>query len=471
LKGRLTPAFFYLSGYNTGMTTTSDNLREIYSVSQLNQAVHDLLEASFPLIWVEGEISNLARPSSGHIYFSLKDDSSQVRCAMFRMKNRLLNFQPENGMQILLRARVSLYAPRGDYQLIIEHMEEAGFGALQRAFEALKQKLASEGLFEQTAKQSLPAFPRRIGVVTSPTGAAIRDILHVLQRRFPSLPVIIYPVPVQGDTAAARIASMIELANRRQECDVLILARGGGSLEDLWAFNEEVVARAVYASKIPIVCGVGHETDITIADFTADLRAPTPSAAAELVSPDRMEWLQRLTHMQQRIHSLTMNRLQTRQQRLDNLEKRLQHPGRRLQTISQRLEQTGRLLVAAMNAHLATSRQQLQESRGRLLQNTPLYRIQNSSQRNSALQHRLRRSILARLHAAGQRFTALSHNLHTVSPLATLGRGYAIVRSTDGNILRRASDVVTGDRIQARLATGSLNCLVESIENEDNKQN
>jgi exodeoxyribonuclease VII large subunit len=263
---------------------------------------------------------------------------------------------------------------------------------------------------------------------------------------------------------------MIELANRRQECDVLILARGGGSLEDLWAFNEEIVARAVYASNIPVVCGVGHETDITIADFTADLRAPTPSAAAELVSPDQMEWLQHLRHIQQRIHSLTLTRLQTQQQRLDNLEKRLQHPGRRLQTISQRLEQTSKLLQAAINARLTASRQQLQESRSRLLQINPVHRIQTSNQQHTALHHRLRRSILQRLHTSGQRFAALSHNLHTVSPLATLGRGYAIVRSADGRILRRASDAAAGDRVQARLAAGRLNCLVESVENDDNKQ-
>ena len=253
--------------------------RTVYSVSELNQTIRGLLESEFPLIWVEGEISNLAQPSSGHMYFSLKDESAQVRCAMFRGRNQFLRFTPENGQKVVIRARVSLYEARGEFQLIAEHMEDAGAGALQRAFEELKARLAAEGLFDESLKQDIPELPTRIGVITSPTGAAIRDVLSVLQRRFPAIPVLVYPVPVQGDGAAEKIVATLQLASKRKDCDVLLLVRGGGSLEDLWSFNEEIVARAIVASEIPVVCGVGHEVDFTIADFAADVRAPTPSAA------------------------------------------------------------------------------------------------------------------------------------------------------------------------------------------------
>ncbi|NNG14391.1 MAG: exodeoxyribonuclease VII large subunit, partial [Gammaproteobacteria bacterium] len=275
--------------------------RQVFSVSELSGAARELLEDNFPLIWVEGEISNLAQPASGHIYFSLKDPSAQLRCAMFRMKRRLLDFDPENGQQVLVRAKVSLYEARGDFQLIIEHMEEAGDGALRREYEAMKRRLRNEGLFEAAHKQAIPELPKQIGVLTSPTGAAIRDILSVLKRRFPSIPILIYPVPVQGQGATKKIAQAIELANIRRECDVLLLSRGGGSLEDLWAFNEELLAHAIFKSEIPIVSAVGHEVDFTIADFVADVRAATPSAAAELLSPDRQEWLARLNSLQRRL--------------------------------------------------------------------------------------------------------------------------------------------------------------------------
>jgi exodeoxyribonuclease VII large subunit len=263
--------------------------REIYSISELNSEARVLLEKRFPLIWVEGEISNLARPASGHIYFSLKDEAAQVRCAMFKMHNRLVNFQPKNGQQVLARVRISLYEARGEFQLIVEHMEETGDGALRRQFELLKQKLFEEGLFDEAHKQALPFLPTQLGVITSPSGAAIRDILSVLKRRFPGIPVLIYPVPVQGTEAPQAIVESIHSAAKCQDCDLLILARGGGSLEDLWAFNEETVARAINACPIPIVTGIGHEIDFTIADFVADYRAPTPSAAAEFISPDHTE--------------------------------------------------------------------------------------------------------------------------------------------------------------------------------------
>src|SRR5690625_2927780 len=263
--------------------SSSGTGRDVLSVSQLNRRSKQILETHLPLVWVEGEVSNLSRPSSGHWYFTLKDDQAQVRCAMFRNRNQLVRFNPAQGQQLLLRARVSLYEGRGDYQLIVEHMEEAGFGALQRAFEELKTRLSQEGLFASERKRPLPTLPKHIGVITSPTGAAIRDILSVLKRRFPAVPVTVLPVPVQGKEAAPAIVSALDLANRSELFDVLILARGGGSLEDLWPFNEEAVARAIYASRTPVVSAVGHEVDFSIADFVADVRAPTPSAAAELV--------------------------------------------------------------------------------------------------------------------------------------------------------------------------------------------
>ncbi|MCU7921893.1 MAG: exodeoxyribonuclease VII large subunit, partial [Candidatus Thiodiazotropha sp. (ex Dulcina madagascariensis)] len=282
-------------------STLQASQREIYSVSRLVRETRAILEGSFPLIWVSGELSNLAQPASGHIYFSLKDEAAQVRCAMFRMKRQLLRFRPENGQQVTIRARVSLYEARGEFQLIVEQMEPAGEGALRLAFEQLKHKLATEGLFDSETKKPLPSPPNQLGIITSPTGAAVRDLLTVLRRRFPALPVIIYPVQVQGEDAPRQIIRMLQLANQRQECDLLILSRGGGSLEDLQAFNDEGLARAIHASQIPLVTGIGHEIDFTIADFVADRRAPTPSAAAELVSPDQQEWYQRVTQLARRL--------------------------------------------------------------------------------------------------------------------------------------------------------------------------
>ena len=275
--------------------------REVFSVSALNRDARRIIESNFGVIWVEGEISNLARPSSGHMYWSLKDDNAQVRCAMFRQANRSLTFAPKNGLQVLARARVSLYETRGEFQLIVDFLEEAGEGLLRRRFEELKRKLAAEGLFETERKQQLPALPRRIGVVTSPSGAAVRDILSVLRRRFPWVQVVIYPTLVQGATAAYEIAQTLELADSRGDCDLLILARGGGSLEDLWSFNEEIVARAIAALDTPLISGVGHEIDFTIADFVADVRAPTPSGAAEIAVPDQAEWLAALAGTAQRL--------------------------------------------------------------------------------------------------------------------------------------------------------------------------
>ncbi|RLA31329.1 MAG: exodeoxyribonuclease VII large subunit, partial [Gammaproteobacteria bacterium] len=294
--------------------------RDIYTPSRLNLEARTLLEGHFPLLWIEGELSNLARPASGHLYFSLKDARAQVRCAMFRNRNRALRFRPANGQQVLLRARAGLYEGRGEFQLIVESMEEAGHGALQRAYEELRGRLTDEGLFDEALKRPLPTLPRQIGIITSPSGAALHDVLHVLARRFPAIPVVLYPATVQGDEAPNALRAALATAIRRAECDVLLLARGGGSLEDLWAFNDEALARAIRACPIPVVSGIGHETDFTIADFVADLRAPTPSAAAEAISPDGAAWTHRFDGFASRLGSLLHGELSRQDKRLNWLQ-------------------------------------------------------------------------------------------------------------------------------------------------------
>jgi exodeoxyribonuclease VII large subunit len=442
------------------MKTDTQPARDVYSVSQLNKAVRTTLETNFPLLWVEGEISNLARPASGHLYFSLKDSNAQVRCAMFRMRSRLMEVEPENGMQVLCRANIGLYEARGEYQLVIEHMEQSGDGALRRAFEQLKNKLAGKGLFATGHKQQLPSFPRCVGVITSGTGAAIRDILHVLARRFPSLPVIVYPVRVQGDGAASDIANMIQLANARSECDVLIIARGGGSLEDLWAFNEEPVARAIFDSAIPTISGVGHEVDFTIADFVADVRAPTPSAAAELVSPDRATLWAEVTGIRNTLLRRMQHRLQIQTQHLFNLEKRLQHPGRRLQHIAQRIDDIEQHLQGGFRMKMQSLQHRLTTQQSRLLQNSPAHRVAHYSLSQQSLDMRLQQAMQKKLGGHGQQLAGLARALDTVSPLATLGRGYAIVRDGKGALLRSSKDISTGDSIAVQLHKGTLSAIV-----------
>lgn len=442
--------------------------RDVYSVGRLNAEARALLEGAFPLIWVEGELSNVSRPASGHLYFTLKDSSAQVRCAMFRGNNRFLKFRPADGLQVLVRANLSLYEARGDYQLIVQSMEEAGDGALQRAFEALKQKLAAEGLFDTAHKVDLPALPRRIGVVTSPTGAAIRDILSVLRRRFPAIPVLIYPVPVQGTGAGAEIAAAIRAADRRRDCDVLIVARGGGSLEDLWAFNEETVARAIYDCGIPVVSGVGHEVDFTIADFVADRRAPTPSVAAEMVSPDQAEWLNQLRALDRELYTQVRRRLQRLDERLGWLGKRLQqqHPGQRLRQRAQRLDELDQRLRLALRTQLRRRRERLATLEARLQRHHPGPRLRHLHDLEAALARRLRTAVQTQLKASRQRLTALGRALDAVSPLATLERGYAIVTAADGHVLHDAAQTRPGDRITARLARGRLHCTVDETTGE-----
>ncbi len=447
--------------------TSSDNAipqRDIFSVSRLVRESKAVLEGSFPLLWVEGEISNLARPASGHLYFTLKDEAAQVRCAMFRMRSIHLGFRPANGQRVTARVRVSLYEARGEFQLIAEHMEEAGFGALQRAFEALKNRLGQEGLFNTAHKLPLPSLPRQIGVITSPTGAAIRDILSVLKRRFPAVPVLIYPVQVQGDSAKEEIASALKLAAKRRECDVLILSRGGGSLEDLWAFNEEIVARALFDCPIPTVCGVGHEVDVTIADFVADLRAPTPSAAAELITPDQYDLSQTLDQQQQRLDNALRSQLKGQQQRLDWLGKRLQqcHPGERLGQQIQRIDELALRLRRALQSRLRQAQAQLATLDARLQRHNPLVPLRHLQEHNQQLAQRLHHALQQQLNSKQQRLAAISRALDSVSPLATLERGYAIARRADDQrLITDAGSVRVGDHIETTLARGSLLCRVE----------
>lgn len=439
--------------------TETSPQRDIYTVSRLNREVRALLDRSFPLLWVEGEISNLSRPSSGHLYFSLKDRDAQARCAMFKMRNQLLSFTPADGTHVLVRARISLYEPRGDYQLIVEHMEVAGDGLLRLAFEQLKRRLRDEGLFDPAHKKSLPRLPQRIGVITSPSGAAIRDVLSILHRRFPAIPVLVYPVPVQGSAAAPEIARMIRLAGQRNDCDVLILARGGGSLEDLWAFNEEVVARAVYDCPIPIVSGVGHEIDVTIADFVADHRAATPSAAAELVSPNGDEWLKAFIALENRLTMQVTRHQQATAQTLLGLEKRLwqQHPGRRLRDQGQRLDEFELRLNNARRSVLRHTTARLNTLIARLYRHDPSRRLQQLQWQRQQLSRRLTHIMKASLEQRHQQLAGIGRALDAVSPLATLSRGYAIVkRQADGAIVRTVKAVNIGDRIETRVSQGRL---------------
>jgi exodeoxyribonuclease VII large subunit len=443
--------------------------RDVYTVSRLNREASLLLDEGFGRLWIEGELSSIARPSSGHLYFGLKDERAQVRCAMFRQANRRLNFAPADGMQVLLRARVSLYEPRGDYQLIVEHMEDAGQGALQREFEALKARLAAEGLFDEARKRPIPRLPRRIGVITSPTGAALRDILTTLRRRFPAVPVLIYPTAVQGRGAGAEIAAALSLASRRGDCDVLILARGGGSLEDLWAFNEEQVARAIVACRIPVIAGVGHEVDVTIADFAADLRAPTPTGAAERAVPDASEWLHRFAVLGRRLAQGLARELRQGETRLGTLAHRLKrvHPAMRLARDAQRLDGLERRLRAALAARLAGGQRGLFALSARLQRRSPALRLREAAQRLATAARLLPLAMRRSLAYRDQRLGAAARALSAVSPLGTLERGYAILTGPDGRVLRSVSEVTPGETVDARLARGRLAARVIRCSDED----
>jgi exodeoxyribonuclease VII large subunit len=491
--------------------------RDVYTPARLNREARTLLERGFSALWIEGEMSNLSRPSSGHWYFSIKDDAAQLRCAMFRQRNLLAKFSPKDGQRVLLRGRVTLYEPRGDYQFLVDYIEEAGEGALRRRFELLKAKLAAEGLFDTARKRPLPKLPKRIGVITSPSGAAIRDVLNILKRRFCRLPVLIYPVPVQGAGSASQIASAIRLASARAECDVLILARGGGSLEDLWSFNEEVVARAIAACSIPLISGVGHEVDFTIADFVADVRAPTPSGAAELAAPDCNEWQRSLATWSRRLTGALQRSTQQRRQRLLWLDRRLNqlHPGVALRQRAQRVDEIEQRLTATVQRAIQQRSQRLVWLQRRLDQRHPGAELRKRTQRLSELEQRLTRLVRQQLHrrrgliaeqwshlrhaspalrlataksrlqaSSRSMSTALNRRVHSlqskvsvaagrlnaISPLATLQRGYSILTDANGHVVTDVRELSVGDKVEATVAIGRLIARVEATRPDDSEK-
>ena len=437
---------------------------DIYTISRLNREVRTVIEDVFPTIWVQGEISNLARPHSGHIYFTLKDAKAQVRCAMFRNRQSGLRFQPDNGMEVLAQANISVYEARGEYQLIVESLQPAGDGALQLAFEQLKKKLDAEGLFSDEHKQALPRFPETIGIITSPTGAAIRDILSVLKRRYPLGNVVIYPVPVQGEGAGAQIARAIQSADQRKDCDVLILTRGGGSLEDLWAFNEEIVARAIFACQLPVVSGVGHEIDFSIADFVADQRAPTPSVAAELVSPDSDRLIQQLERYREQFIRGQENRIMQLQRHVDYLARQLPDPQHHLQHLGQRTRELLMSITYKIEQRLSAHKLQMTNMRARVNEQNPVYKIQQQQQSLGSIGKQLDKAINQQLTRQQQLLALLAQKLETISPLSTLERGYAIVTDKQsGELIRQGSQLQTGNKIAIRLAHDEIESTVDEI--------
>ena len=475
----------------------------IFTVTQLNYSVRHLLEVELGQVWLTGEISNFSQPVSGHWYLTLKDENAQVRCAMFKMKNLRVNFRPQNGMQVLVRASVSLYEPRGDYQLIIESMQMAGDGLLQQQFEGLKMKLAAQGLFAQEHKKPIPKFVKRVGIITSPSGAALQDILHILNRRDPSLQVVIYPTLVQGKEATQDIIDTIRLANQRKECDVLIVGRGGGSLEDLWCFNEEMVAYAIYQSELPIISAVGHETDVTIADFVADLRAPTPSAAAELVSRDRQEivrqlqhhlnmvnlafdrlWAEKLSRFQHinlrlnaqspakqlellhfkltqifdRLQGRLEQSLKLKEQKIAQLFLRVQakHPSRQLEMQKLHLTQQETRFCKQIEQLFNAKRQKFYFAKQRLDNSTLPHNISRQNQNLQQLSHRLTYLIEKQFTKQQQGFHALCTKLDGLSPLKILGRGYSITQNDQQHVITNTKQITKGDRITTQLVNGQI---------------
>ncbi|WP_444923104.1 exodeoxyribonuclease VII large subunit [Microbulbifer sp. DLAB2-AF] len=442
---------------------TPNSKRSVLSVSDLNREVKQLLEGSIPLLWISGEISNFTVPSSGHWYFSLKDARAQVRCAMFRGRNRSVAFRPQNGREVLIRARVSLYEGRGEFQLIVEHMEEAGFGALMRQLEQLKAKLQAEGLFDSARKRALPYLPTNIGIITSPTGAAIRDMIHVLGRRHPGAQIELWPVAVQGQGAAQQIANAIEKAGRSGRHDLLIVGRGGGSLEDLWPFNEEVVARALATCPIPTISAVGHETDTTVSDLAADLRAPTPSAAAEIASANAAELYQRLENSRLRLYRAIQQQVRHLQQKIMLSRNRLRHPREQLQNRSQRLDHLEMRLLAAGQQQIQQRRNQLAAAQRAFTHYQPQRQLQKKGEQLKFVQSTLQRAAERLLQQKADRLNHQAQLLHNVSPLAVLQRGYAIAKDSQGKPLKDSRTLEINQEIEVQLAQGHFSAKVENI--------
>lgn len=431
----------------------------IYEVSQLVSEVGLLLSEHFSVVWVSGEISNLSLPKSGHLYFSLKDSKSQIRCALFSRYYQKSGLNLKEGMQVLIRASVSIYEARGDFQLIVQQIELAGEGRLRQAFEQLKIKLNQAGLFDPKHKKPLPRFPRCIGVITSGTGAAIRDVLAVLKRRFASIPVIIYPVLVQGELAAQQIVLAIERANQRLDCDVLLLCRGGGSIEDLWSFNEEIVAWAIFHSQLPVVTGIGHEVDFTIADFVSDVRAPTPSGAAELIVPNALELEREIGQYARRLTQAMRTKLEQIHQNMGHLKRRLQHPKARLDIQLQQLLDLKQRLFKAVQYQIHHHQALLGQACRTWERCSPINRITLLKQQCLSMKDNLEQRIQHRLEIENQRLASLGRALSAVSPLNTLKRGYAIALR-EGAVLTSPASTQPGDKIQIKLAEGELTCIV-----------
>lgn len=438
-------------------------LHYIYSVTHLNAEVRALLGAGFPLLRVRGEISNLATPASGHLYFTLKDEAAQVRCAFFRPRRSQLGFRPQNGQQVLARARIGLYEPRGEYQLIIEQLEPDGEGAQRLAFEQLCQRLSDAGLFNPERKRALPTFARQVGLITSPTGAAVRDLIAVFARRWRGVALLIYPAQVQGEGAAASLIAALEMANARAECEVLIVARGGGSREDLAAFNDEDLARAIAASHLPVVTGIGHESDLSIADLVADQRAPTPSAAAELLAPSSVELAQRLAGLHRRLKVAMQRHIEQARLQYDATRRQLAllHPRQRLGQQAQRLDRAREQLECAMGGQLDSHRQTWQRLNARLLAADPEQRLHQARRALDGLNQRLDQCMHARLHESRARLERALLALDARSPLATLARGYAIVtRETDDALVREPEQLAPGEQLDIHLMAGEVRVQV-----------
>ena len=436
--------------------------RTILTVSELTQEIKDLLEMTFSDIWIEGEISNLRIPPSGHTYFTLKDDLSQIRAVLFRGQVRHLRFVPEDGLHVICRGRVSLYEKRGEYQLILEVMEPKGIGALQLAFLQLKERLEKEGFFDVDRKKPLPMLPRKIGIVTSPTGAVIRDMLHIIDRRFKNVHILLYPVRVQGEGASLEIAQAIEYLDQQGDVDVIIVGRGGGSLEDLWAFNEEVVARAIYRSRIPVVSAVGHETDYTISDFVADLRAPTPSVAAELVVRDKREIKNTLHSLTIRLENQMRQDLQEVWTHLSHLRKIMGDPKKRIEDHLLRVDELLNRIVLVTSWTLKRNREQFLHHHSHLFLRNPLQRVQNVRLLISQGQKNIAQSFRHSFELRRKRLEGILGKLDSLSPLAILRRGYSITRKIPSlQILRSASQVREGERVEVKLHEGTLLCGVE----------
>lgn len=446
------------------LQTAAGSVRQVLTVSELTSLVRTSIESAFPDLWLEGEISNLRMPGSGHVYCTLKDESSQIRAVLFRSSALRVRFTLQEGMQVIVRGRLTVYEPRGEYQIVLDAVEPKGIGALQLAFDQLKERLGAEGLFDQSRKKILPAFPQTVGVITSLTGAAIRDILSVLQRRWPTLHVIIAPVQVQGEGAGRQIADALALLNEQGAAEVIIVGRGGGSLEDLWSFNEEVVARAIAASRIPVVSAVGHEVDITLADFAADHRAPTPSAAAEAVVPVLAEVVERLRESTVRTGQAMVRHCLIEHRRLDATVRGLSQIRFRIQEESQRTDETTDRLKILVVQRLAACREVVRARQRELAGLNPMLLVKRGLAMVPQFMKRLERQMAVLIERRRKQIESTVAQLNNLSPLAILGRGYSILsRAQDGAILRRAKDVQAGEEIVARLSQGQLNCTVKRV--------